>query len=120
MTSERRPLLVVEDDPALQLQMKWAFDAYEVAVASDFEEAIAQLRRLEPAVVTLDLGLPPATGSVTEGFRTLEKILELAPDTRVIVVTGQNDSANAPTHAARLASARTTSSRSPSTQRRSS
>jgi two-component system NtrC family response regulator len=95
MTSERRPLLVVEDDPALQLQMKWAFDAYEVAVASDFEEAIAQLRRLEPAVVTLDLGLPPATGSVTEGFRTLEKILELAPDTRVIVVTGQNDSANA-------------------------
>jgi two-component system NtrC family response regulator len=95
MTGERRPLLVVEDDPALQLQMKWAFDGYEVAVASDFEEAIAQLRRLEPAVVTLDLGLPPATGSVTEGFRTLEKILELAPDTRVIVVTGQNDSANA-------------------------
>jgi two-component system, NtrC family, response regulator len=95
MTGERRPLLVVEDDPALQLQMKWAFDVYEVAVASDFEEAIAQLRRLEPAVVTLDLGLPPATGSVTEGFRTLEKILELAPDTRVIVVTGQNDSANA-------------------------
>jgi len=75
--------------------MKWAFDAYEVAVASDREEAIAQLRRVEPAVVTLDLGLPPETGSVGEGFRTLEKILELAPDTKVIVVTGQHDSANA-------------------------
>ena len=95
MTDERRSLLVVEDDPALQLQMKWAFDSYEVAVASDREEAIAQLRRVEPAVVTLDLGLPPETGGVSEGFRTLEQILELAPDTKVIVVTGQNDSANA-------------------------
>ncbi len=95
MTEARRALLVVEDDPALQTQMKWAFDAYEVAVASDREEAIAQLRRVEPAVVTLDLGLPPETGSVGEGFRTLEKILELAPDTKVIVVTGQHDSANA-------------------------
>src|SRR5512134_2266959 len=94
-TDARRTLLVVEDDPALQTQMKWAFDAYDVAVASDQEEAIAQLRRVEPAVVTLDLGLPPETGGVGEGFRTLEKILELAPDTKVIVVTGQHDSANA-------------------------
>ncbi len=95
MNDPRRSLLVVEDDPALQLQMKWAFDGYEVAVASDVEEAVSQLRRFEPAVVTLDLGLPPETGTVTEGFRALEKILELAPDTKVIVVTGQNDTANA-------------------------
>ena len=95
MNDERRSLLVVEDDPALQLQMKWAFDGYNVAVASDREDAINQLRRVEPAVVTLDLGLPPEPGGVGEGFRTLEKILELAPDTKVIVVTGQNDSANA-------------------------
>ncbi len=95
MTDPRRCLLVVEDDPALQTQMKWAFDGYEVALAADREEAIAQVRRFEPAVVTLDLGLPPEPGNVTEGFRTLEKIIELAPDTKVIVVTGQHDSANA-------------------------
>ena len=95
MTEPRRSLLVIEDDPALQTQMKWAFDGYDVAVASDFDEAIAQLRRVEPAVVTLDLGLPPETGGVREGFRTLSKILELAPNTKVIVVTGQHDSANA-------------------------
>ena len=95
MTEAKRSLLVVEDDPALQTQMKWAFDAYDVAVAADQEEAIAQVRRVEPGVVTLDLGLPPETGGVGEGFRTLEKILELAPDTKVIVVTGQHDSANA-------------------------
>jgi two-component system, NtrC family, response regulator len=95
MKEQRRSMLVVEDDPALQTQMKWAFDAYDVAVASDREEAIAQLRRVEPAVVTLDLGLPPEPGGVGEGFRTLEQILALAPDTKVIVVTGQHDKANA-------------------------
>jgi two-component system NtrC family response regulator len=95
MTEARRTLLVVEDDPALQTQMKWAFDRCEVVLAADREEAISQLRRFEPAVVTLDLGLPPEPGGVGEGFRTLEKILELAPDTNVIVVTGQHDSANA-------------------------
>lgn len=95
MSETRRPLLIVEDDPALQVQMKWAFDAYEVAVASDREEAIAQLRRSEPAVVTLDLGLPPDSDGVSEGFKALGQILELAPDTKVIVLTGQNDVANA-------------------------
>lgn len=95
MSDSNRTVLIVEDDPALQVQMKWAFDAYEVAVASDCEEALAQIRRLEPAVVTLDLGLPPAPDNVTEGFRTLGQILELTPDTKVIVLTGQNDLANA-------------------------
>ena len=96
VTSEaRRSLLVIEDDPALQTQMKWAFDAYDVALAADFDEALAQMRRVEPAVVTLDLGLPPDTGGASEGFRTLDRILELAPDTKVIVVTGQHETANA-------------------------
>ncbi len=95
MSETRKPLLIVEDDPALQVQMKWAFDAYEVAVASNREEAIAQLRHSEPAVVTLDLGLPPDSDGVSEGFKALGQILELAPDTKVIVLTGQNDVANA-------------------------
>ena len=95
MNALRRPLLIVEDDPALQTQMKWAFDAYEVAVASDRESALAQVRRLEPAVITLDLGLPPAPDEPTEGFATLRQILGLLPDAKVIVLTGQNDRANA-------------------------
>ena len=95
MSETRRSLLIVEDDPALQVQMKWAFDAFEVAVASDREQAIAQLRHSEPSVVTLDLGLPPDSDGVSEGFKALAQILELAPDTKVIVLTGQNDVANA-------------------------
>ena len=59
MADTRKPLLIVEDDPALQKQMRWAFDSYETVVADDRESAIAQLRRFEPAVVTMDLGLPP-------------------------------------------------------------
>ena len=95
MSEARKPLLVVEDDPALQTQMKWAFDGYEVALAADRAGAIAQVRRLEPAVVTMDLGLPPTPNDPDEGFRTLQEILAIAPETKVIVLTGQQDRANA-------------------------
>jgi two-component system NtrC family response regulator len=95
MTDARKPLLIVEDDPALQKQMQWAFEQYEAVVASDRESAVAQLRRHEPAVVTMDLGLPPHPDDPAEGFKLLEEIHALAPDTKVIVLTGQNDRANA-------------------------
>ena len=95
MSEKPRTLLIVEDGPALQKQMRWAFDARETIVADDRESAIAQLRRHEPAVVTMDLGLPPAPDDVTEGFQLLREILALAPDTKVIVLTGQHDRENA-------------------------
>jgi two-component system NtrC family response regulator len=95
MTEKRRPLLIVEDDAALQTQMKWSLDAYDVALASNGDEALAHVRRLEPAVVTLDLGLPPAPDDPSVGFQTLQRILSDAPETKVIVLTGQNDRANA-------------------------
>jgi len=95
-TAEQRPtLLMVEDDLGLQKQMRWSFDQYNVVFADNREAAIAQLRRHEPAVVTLDLGLPPDPDTPNEGFRTLEEILTLAPTTKVIALTGQNDRANA-------------------------
>ena len=95
MSEKQRTLLIVEDDPALQKQMRWAFDACDTVVADDRESAIAQLRRHEPAVVTMDLGLPPAPDDVTEGFQLLREMLALAPDTKVIVLTGQHDRENA-------------------------
>ncbi len=95
VSDTRRPLLIVEDDPALQKQMRWAFDQYETVVATDRDSALAQLRRYEPAVITMDLGLPPHPDDPTEGLHLLEEIHALAPDTKVIVLTGQNDRANA-------------------------
>ncbi len=93
--SERTPLLIVEDDPALLTQMTWAFEQYAPVPASDREAALAQVRRHRPAVVTMDLGLPPHPDETVEGFQLLQDILSSAPDTKVIVLTGQNDHANA-------------------------
>ena len=89
------PLLIVEDDLALQKQIKWSLDRFESVTASDRESALLQCRRHTPAVVTMDLGLPPDADSVSEGFRLLEQMLQLDPDIKVIVLTGQNDQANA-------------------------
>lgn len=96
MTTEKlRQLLVVEDDPALQKQIRWSFDQYNVLLASDRESALSQVRRHTPAVITMDLGLPPDADGVTEGFNLLEQTLTTAPDTKVIVLTGQNEQTNA-------------------------
>ena len=81
-------LLVVEDDEGLQRQLKWAYDGYRVVCAGSRADAIEALRVHEPAVVTLDLGLPPDPDGTAEGFATLEEILRLKPDTKVIVATG--------------------------------
>jgi two-component system NtrC family response regulator len=88
-------LLVVEDDPGLQDQLRWCFDHYEVIVAGDRAAALEQLRKHQPPVVTLDLGLPPDADGISEGLATLEEIVSHRPDTKVIVVTGQNDRENA-------------------------
>jgi two-component system NtrC family response regulator len=92
---EKRKLMVVEDDIGLQTQLKWGFDAYEVLTAGDRESALAQLRRHEPAVVTMDLGLPPDAEGATEGLALLQQMLALAPETKVIVLTGNQDHSNA-------------------------
>ena len=84
----RPVLLIVEDDIGLQRQLRWVYDGYEIVVASDRAQAIDAVRAHEPAVVTLDLGLPPDPDGVTEGFATLREILALKPDTKVIVASG--------------------------------
>ena len=89
------PLLIVEDDLALQKQIKWSLDRFESVVASDRESALAQFRRHQPAVVTMDLGLPPDPDSVSEGFLLLEQLLDADPHVKVIVLTGQNDQTHA-------------------------
>ena len=89
MRAEAKPrLLIVEDDQGLQAQLKWAYDDFEVVIAGDRASAIAALRAEEPAVVTLDLGLPPDPDGTSEGFAVLDQIVALKPDTKVIVASG--------------------------------
>jgi two-component system, NtrC family, response regulator len=95
VTDDKPKLLIVEDDLGLQKQLKWCFDEHEVLVAATRSEAVAQLRRFEPPVVLQDLGLPPDADGVSEGMHTLKEMLSLAPETKIIVVTGNNDRDNA-------------------------
>ena len=93
--SAQPPLLIVEDDLALQKQIKWSLDRFESVTASDRPSALTQFRTHGPMVVTMDLGLPPDPDSVSEGFKLLEQMLEIDPNVKVIVLTGQNGQANA-------------------------
>lgn len=87
--------MVVEDDPGLQSQLRWCFDGFDVTVVGDRSAALDKLQKVKPQVVTLDLGLPPDADGHTEGLACLEQILSKSPDTKVIVVTGNDDRANA-------------------------
>lgn len=95
MTEDKPKLLIVEDDLGMQKQLKWCFDEYDVLIAASRSEALAHLRRFEPPVVLQDLGLPPDPEGVAEGIQTLKEILSLAPQTKIIVVTGNHDRDNA-------------------------
>jgi len=88
-------LLVVDDDLGIQKQLKWSFTDYNIVLAGDRETAIAAVRRHEPKVVTLDLGLPPDPANASEGLAALKEILEIAPFTKVIVITGNDDRTHA-------------------------
>lgn len=95
MNPEKKKLLIIEDDLGLQKQLKWSLDNYDVQVAGDRETALAMVRRFEPAVITMDLGLPPDPDGATEGLAILQQILSLAPDTKIIVLSGNQDRSNA-------------------------
>ena len=95
MDTPARKLLVIEDDPGLQTQLRWCFEGYEVVIAGDRETALAELQKNKMPVVTLDLGLPPDADGITEGFALLEEILLRSPHTKIIVVTGNNERENA-------------------------
>ncbi len=90
-----KPLLVVEDNPGIQKQLKWSFEGYQVYLAGDRLSAIEQLQQHRIPVVTLDLGLPPDPANASEGLAALQQILKLAPHTKVIVVTGNDNQENA-------------------------
>jgi two-component system, NtrC family, response regulator len=101
MMAERPRLLIVEDDAGLQAQLKWAYDDFDVTVVGDRAGAIAALRAEEPGVVTLDLGLPPDPDGTSEGFATLDEIMAIRPETKVIVASGHGARASALTAIAR-------------------
>ena len=89
-------LLLVDDDPEIRDQMKWALASdYELLEASDRPSALAHVRQAMPQLVLLDLGLPPDTDGASEGLAILRETMQLNPMAKVIVVTGNSDRAKA-------------------------
>ena len=79
-------LLLVDDDPEIRDQMKWALASdYELLEASDRPSALAHVRQAMPQLVLLDLGLPPDTSGASEGLAILRETIQLNPMAKVIV-----------------------------------
>src|SRR5271166_3419218 len=88
MSTTERPLLIVDDDPGLLRQLRWAFSDHKVYPASTRQEAADLVRRDPVPVAIVDLGLPPDPDGASEGLAALAEILAIAPATKVIIATG--------------------------------
>ncbi|WP_345292192.1 PEP-CTERM-box response regulator transcription factor [Kangiella marina] len=91
MAQNKPELLVIEDDKGLQKQLKWSLDEYHVVLSEDKDTSLVELRRFQPKVITLDLGLPPDPANASAGLELLEEILKLSPASKIIVVTGNDE-----------------------------
>lgn len=89
-------LLIVDDSSEIRKQLKWGLSKdFQAFFAEDVEDALSKFDRHQPQVVTLDLGLPPDVDNASEGLRCLEAILAKEPQTKVVVLTGNEDRNNA-------------------------
>ena len=85
-------ILLVEDDEGLRRQMQWALEPYQTVPAGTAAEAMRQFKSGIPITI-LDLGLPPDRDGASEGLKVLDAILNQAPETKVIIVSGNSDRA---------------------------
>ena len=89
-------VLIVDDDEEIREQLRWALeDTYAVHLAGSPREALASMKRDRPALVTLDLGLPPRPEAAVEGLALLEALLAVDRLTKVVVLTGNSERATA-------------------------
>ena len=88
MSTIERPLLIVDDDPGLLRQLRWAFSDHKVYPASTRQEATDLVRKNPVPVAIVDLGLPPDPDGASEGLAILADILTIAPAAKVIIATG--------------------------------
>ena len=89
-------LLIVDDDEEIRTQMRWALAReYEILLANDRASAMEIFRSVRPAVVLLDLGLPPHPSNPEEGLAALSDLLALDRLAKIVVITGQGEKDNA-------------------------
>ncbi len=84
-------LLIIEDDPALSIYLASALESegYQTICAHSRQEALVITP--QPALILLDLGLPPATSRISEGLLLIDALITRAPNSKIIVLTGQKE-----------------------------
>jgi len=89
-------VLIVDDDPEILAQMKWALgQEYEIFSAEDRASSLEIFKKEHPAVTLLDLGLPPRPNDSEEGLAALSEILGIDKSAKIIVISGQGEKKNA-------------------------
>ena len=99
MNTPQRPLLlIVDDDPLITDALGYALGRdFEILTSATRPQAMRLLHQLRapPAAALVDLGLPPIPHQPDEGFALISELAAQAPDTRIVVLSGQDDEANA-------------------------
>ena len=98
MPAAKPLLLIVDDDPLIAESLSFTFArAFDVVTSHSRPHALNLLRQLRqaPRLALVDLGLPPLPHRPDEGFALIGDLLALAPDMKIIILTGQNDNDNA-------------------------
>src|SRR5438094_525717 len=89
-------LLIIDDDEEIRTQMKWALNQdYDILLAGDRPAALALYKEQQPAVVLLDLGLPPRPADPEEGLAALSEILAQNHLAKILILSGQGEKTNA-------------------------
>jgi two-component system NtrC family response regulator len=91
MSESRATILVLDDDEGIRTQYRWLLSQHKILTAGDRAQAVELVERDRPAIAIVDLGLPPDPDGATEGLATVEQLVKIAPETKIIVVTGNEN-----------------------------
>ena len=86
-------LLIVDDSNIMRrrIERSQQFDELEVVgAASNGVEAIELFQKTDPDIVTMDLTMPQM-----DGIECIEKLVELKPSVRILVISALSDKATA-------------------------
>jgi DNA-binding NtrC family response regulator len=98
MADAKPRLILVDDDPLITDTLHFVLsNDFDVCVAESRKQAHSLLRQLDapPRLALVDLGLPPTPHIPEEGFKLISELLAHSPAMKIIVLSGQNDDANA-------------------------
>ena len=93
MSTIKKKILVVDDDPVIQKAFTIKFQAsnFEVLTASDGATAVNAVRTQKPDAILLDIAFPDEFGTVAwDGFRIMEwlKRLDGVSKIPIFIITG--------------------------------